>query len=129
MKRARLTYLGVEDEGVNPRVEDVTERTEIKLRPFWHLGFLARNYQEGASRVSGAVSAVVMPFLERAKAEGLPAWLEATTIEGVRMYEFFGFRVVKTVTLGAGVYGEHGWFEEGGKGCSAFCMIYDAHLR
>lgn len=101
--------------------------TALELRPFWHLGFLARDPEK--EKVPGAISAVVVPFLQRAREERVPAWLEATTMYGVRLYEFFGFRLVETVTVGKGVYGEDGWFEEGGKGSSGYCMIYDGHLR
>lgn len=64
-------------------------------------------------RVAGAVSAVVVPILERCRREGTVAWLEATSETAVAVYEHFGFRVCEVVRLGFGRVSEMGWPEEG----------------
>lgn len=71
------------------------------------------------------------PFLDRARAEGLPAWLEATTPQAVRVYEHFGFRVVEEIVVGSGKVDLAGWPAEDGKGegVTAWAMIFDPHLR
>ena len=91
-------------------------------KPFWHLAFLARN--PNATTVPGAVSALVKPILEKAKAEGTPVWLEAVDDRGVAIYTKWGFELVDHVILGAGTHGKLGWPEEGGEGTSGYCMIY-----
>ncbi|KIY00679.1 uncharacterized protein Z520_03344 [Fonsecaea multimorphosa CBS 102226] len=101
---------------------------EQQLRPFYHLSFLARN--PAKPRVQGSINAVMMPFLERAKAEGVPAWLEATTRQAVRLYEHFGFRVVEEIVVGKGLVDALGWPAAGDKaeGVTAWAMIFDSHL-
>jgi hypothetical protein len=100
---------------------------EPKSNPHWHLGFLARN--PSVPTVPGAISALLRPFLDRAVADGVPAWLEATTPRAVSIYEHFGFRVVEKVTLGTGRFCEDGWPEIGGPGVNAWVMIFDQHLK
>ncbi|OAL39504.1 hypothetical protein AYO20_01374 [Fonsecaea nubica] len=98
------------------------------LRPFYHLSFLARN--PARPRVPGSINAVMTPFLERAKAEGVPAWLEATTPQAVRLYERFGFRVVEEIVVGKGRVDALGWPAQGENagGVTAWAMIFDSHL-
>ncbi|EXJ68930.1 uncharacterized protein A1O5_07862 [Cladophialophora psammophila CBS 110553] len=101
---------------------------ERQLRPFYHLSFLARN--PAKQRVQGSIKAVMTPFLERAKAEGVPAWLEATTPQAVRLYIHFGFRVVEEIVVGKGSVDALGWPAAGdsAEGVKAWAMIFDAHL-
>ena len=97
---------------------------EVQLRPFYHLSFLARN--PSVSRVEGSINAVMTPFLERAKAENVPAWLEATTLQAVKVYQHFGFRVVEEITVGKGKVDGAGWpATEEGEGVKAWAMIFD----
>jgi len=103
------------------------ETSEMKLRPFYHLAFLARN--PDVPSVPGAISAVVLPFLDRARNEGVPAWLEATTPHAAAVYQHFGFRVVDHITIGVGKINADGWPEEGGQGVTSYAMIYDSHLQ
>lgn len=91
-------------------------------KPFWHLAFLARNPKEASA--PGAISALVKPTLEKAKAEGTPVWLEAVDERGVAIYTKWGFELVDHVSLGAGTHDKLGWPEEGGEGISGYCMIY-----
>lgn len=102
---------------------------EQKLRPFYHLSFLARN--PSVPRVAGSINAVMLPFLQRAKAENVPAWLEATTPQAVKVYEHFGFRVVEEIVIAKGKVDAHGWPSVDGKGegVTAWAMIFDPHLR
>ena len=107
-----------------PPISDSTQ-----LRPFYHLSFLARN--PAKPRVPGSINAVITPFLERAKAENVPAWLEATTPQAARLYMHYGFRVVEIITVGEGKVDVLGWPAEGptALGVTAYAMIYDDHLR
>ncbi|KIW32761.1 uncharacterized protein PV07_04285 [Cladophialophora immunda] len=99
------------------------------LRPFYHLSFLARN--PARPRVQGSINAVMGPFLERARAEGVPAWLEATTPQAVRLYQHFGFRIVEEIVVGKGLVDALGWPARGehASGVTAWAMILDSHLR
>ncbi|KIW48789.1 uncharacterized protein PV06_01354 [Exophiala oligosperma] len=108
---------------------DSDKGTEVQLRPFYHLSFLARN--KSVSKVEGSINAVMTPFLNRAKDENVPAWLEATTPQAAKIYEHFGFRVVEKITIGKGKIDPEGWpsLDGQGEGVTAWAMVYDQHLR
>jgi hypothetical protein len=103
---------------------------ESHLGPYqeshWYLNFLARDPSKTSK---GAVSAVVRPFLERTKADGVPAWLEAVDLHAVEIYEHYGFRVVEKMIVGKGRAGQDGWPEENGEGFAVWAMIFDEHMR
>lgn len=103
------------------------ETGAVTLRPHYHLGFLGRN--PDIPSVPGAISALVKPFLDQARQEGVPAWLEATDAYAVSIYEHYGFRLVKKVIIGAGKRNPQGWPEEGGAGVPGHPMIFDSHLQ
>jgi GNAT superfamily N-acetyltransferase len=64
--------------------------------PHWFLHFLAvRPSVQG----QGYGSALLKPMLTRADAEGLPAYLDATSEDNKRLYERNGFVVQQTLTL------------------------------
>ncbi|KAF2151507.1 hypothetical protein K461DRAFT_295553 [Myriangium duriaei CBS 260.36] len=92
------------------------------LRPYYDLKFLARN--PDVPRVSGAISAVVRPFLEKARTEGAVVWLEATGPAAVAVYTHFGFEVVERIVIGKGRVGVDGWPQENGEGVSIWAMIF-----
>lgn len=79
--------------------------------------------------VPGALRAVILPFLARARRDRVPAWLEAVSPRAVAVYERCGFRVVDVVVVGRGAYGPDGWPRHGGPGVTVWGMIYDPHLR
>jgi hypothetical protein len=115
-RRMKATYLATPGE-------------EDKIRPFYHLSFLARNPDQAA--VPGAISAVVLPFLQRARDEAVPAWLEATYPHAVSIYQHFGFRICEEVTVGKGQCDGRGYPSSGEEatGVKAWGMIYDSHLH
>lgn len=108
---------------------DAERSDESQLRPYYHLSFLARN--PSAPRVEGSINAVMTPFLDRAREEMVPAWLEATTPQAVRVYERHGFRIVEEIVLGKGKIDAQGWptSDGTGEGVTAWAMIFDSHLR
>jgi ribosomal protein S18 acetylase RimI-like enzyme len=64
--------------------------------PHWFLHFLAvRPEVQG----QGHGSALLKPMLERADAEGIPAYLDATSEDNKRLYERNGFGVQQVLTL------------------------------
>ncbi|KAK5086153.1 hypothetical protein LTR70_010388 [Exophiala xenobiotica] len=117
VRQCKEKYIGLETKGDGK--ED--------FKPFYHLGFLARNPDQKA--VPGAISAVVKPWLKRAEEEGVPVWLEATYEHAVDVYKNWGFRLVETIRIGEGSRSAEGWPEEGGEGVCGYAMIYDAHLK
>lgn len=97
------------------------ELKSSQIRQHYHLDFLGRNPH--VPRVPGAISAVVVPFLDRAKQDQLSVWLEATSSDIVPLYEHFGFRVVEEITVGAGRFDGAGQTKEGGLGVKAWLML------
>ncbi len=95
--RAKEKYIGVDG-----------PPSQGQIRPHYHLDFLGRNPH--VPKVSGAVSAVVRPFLARAEQDQLNVWLEATSPDVVTLYEYFGFKVVEEIKVGVGK------FDGGGSG-------------
>ncbi len=137
VKQAKAKYLAAASSSTPTESSDEDSNSEsskpdtdpdsVRLRPFYHLSFLARN--PAAERAPGSINAVMTPFLERAKAENVPAWLEATTLRAVNVYLHFGFRVVETITIGKDKVDATGWpAGEGATGVTAWAMIYDGHL-
>ena len=73
-------------------------------RPHYYLSALG---VEPARQGEGIGSALVAPVLERARTDGVPAYLETATARNVLLYERLGFAVVEELTLpGTDV---HGW--------------------
>jgi hypothetical protein len=93
----------------------------LQGKPFWHLGFLARN-PEGEN-VKGAVSCLVRPILEQARAADELVWIEAVDKHAMAVYRHWGFELVDHVVVGKGTHNELGWPEEGGQGVSGYCMV------
>lgn len=70
---------------------------------FWQLGLLARDPRKPA--VPGAVRAVLQPFIDQAAAAEKPIWLVTTSTHARDIYLYFGWQVVRMVT----VHGHHEW--------------------
>lgn len=71
----------------------------------------------------GAIRGVIDPFIEKARQQGVPLWLEAISEHARDVYTHLGFRVVETVVIGAGTINEHGWVEDGGPGVKCWGMV------
>lgn len=119
---SEIGYCGPVRAGWRDAVQAAKQK-HLKDRPFWHLAFLARNPDVPA--VSGAIGAVIRPFLERAKQSSVPVWLEAVDERGVAIYEHYGFRMVEKITLATGQINAAGWPEAGGIGVSGYAMILE----
>ncbi len=65
-------------------------RAGAPARPHWFLHFLAVRPQ---AQGRGYGSALLRPMLERCDAEGVPAYLDATSEENKRLYERHNFVV------------------------------------
>ena len=94
------------------------------IRPHLHLEFLGRN--PNVPRSNGAVSALVRPFLERARNEKVPVWLEAVDLNTVSLYQHYGFKIVEEIVIGAGGDSSVDLRENGVFGIRAWGMIWEA---
>lgn len=72
----------------------------------------------------GAIRAVVDPYLQRAREDGVPVWLEATSQHAVDVYTHFGFRLVETIRISVGTANLAGDSVENGEGLLVHGLIY-----
>ncbi|GAB7326935.1 hypothetical protein MBLNU13_g10896t2 [Cladosporium sp. NU13] len=91
------------------------------VREFYYLFFVATRED---ARGKGLSSALIGKLQERARGEGLPVWLEATTEHSAGVYAKLGFERVGTVILGKGKVGADGLEKVGGEGVPIYCMIW-----
>ena len=90
-------------------------------KEFYYLFFVATRED---ARGKGLSSALIRKLQERAGAEGLPVWLEATTEHSAGVYAKLGFERCETVLLGKGKVGADGLEKVGGEGVPIHCMIW-----
>lgn len=64
--------------------------------PFWYLGVLATHPLHAGRRLGRAV---MQPGLDRARADGVPAYLETATAANVGLYERSGWQVTQQLTV------------------------------
>ena len=74
---------------------------------------------------TGAVRAIMDTYLNKAKEEGLPVWLESTNIHARDVYLHLGFKVVEEVWLAVGKADKFGNRIEGGEGIIIYAMIVE----
>lgn len=72
---------------------------------------------------TGVVRALIDPYLHRARAAGIPVWLEAISEHGRQVYEHLSFRTVAEVRLGVGKVNGNGELDEKGEGLVVFGMM------
>ena len=76
---------------------DGVVHTAMPTDPHWYLGVLATHPDHAGQRWGRAV---MRPGLERAAADGLPAYLETVTASNVVLYERSGWTLSATVPVG-----------------------------
>lgn len=93
---------------------------------FWHLSYLAR---DPAHNVKGAVSALVRPFMEKAKEQGVPFMLEAAGHNAMEIYKHWGFKTVEVLKIGEGEVDSQNNPDPNGEGINVYYMIYNYELE
>ncbi|KAK4541434.1 hypothetical protein LTR36_008035 [Oleoguttula mirabilis] len=88
---------------------------------YYYVFFLAT---AESCRGQGLSSALIRCAQERARAEGVPLWLEATTEYSWGLYASLGFETVERVVLGEGVAAADGTREVGGPGVPVWGMVW-----
>jgi len=109
----------------DPYPADFNKDIDYETRRFYHLAMLARDPSVDAATSRAAVRACVEPFLNKAKEEDIPVWLEASTEQTKDEYASLGFRVCEEVVMGKGRVNAKGWPTEGGEGVQCWAMIWD----
>jgi hypothetical protein len=117
MRRSRPVFVGF--------LEQVAAARRYHMSPdarFWHLSAMARDPER---KDKGAVRAVLAPYIARAKKDGVPIWIEASSSRARDIYAYFGFRVVEEIWSGVGKIGSSGYPQPGGPGVHTWLMIKD----
>ncbi|KKA22167.1 hypothetical protein T310_3804 [Rasamsonia emersonii CBS 393.64] len=108
----------------------------LRGRKHWYLNLLGR-HPERSERgqllpykkkkkvltTAGVVRALIDPYLERARAQGVPVWLECMSEHGRQVYEHLSFRTVAEVRLGVGKVNASGEPDEKGEGLTLYAMM------
>lgn len=90
---------------------------------------LAKDPEKNAKESFAAVVAVFDVFLNKAKEESVPVYLETALEESKKEYEELGFKVAEEVVIGKGRVDSTGWPKEGGEGVRTWALLYDQHLN
>lgn len=78
----------------------------------------------------GVARALIAPFLEKARQDNVPAWLEAINDHARDVYAHFGFHVVETVRIGEGKVDSTGNVAGGERqGILVYGMIFEPESR
>jgi hypothetical protein len=102
---------------------EAAKRRRLGNSPYWYLFMIGR---DNSSHAKGPVSPrLILPFVQRAKEEGIPVWLEATSLHSKNVYEKLGFKVVEELKVGRGSSDRKGNLVDGGEGVSMWTMIAD----
>lgn len=104
-----------------PATAEVRKAALGSVREFYYLFFVATRED---ARGKGLSSALIGKLQERAKQEGVPVWLEATTEYSAKVYAKLGFERVGPVVLGKGHADADGTKKVGGQGVVVQCMIW-----
>ncbi|KIV88030.1 hypothetical protein, variant [Exophiala mesophila] len=99
---------------------DALKAKTLGDRSYWYLNLIARSPSRADK---GAIRGVIDPFIEKARQQEVPLWLEAISEHARDVYAHLGFRVVETVVIGAGAINEQGWVEDGGSGVKCWGMV------
>ena len=104
-----------------PATKRVRRSVLGSTQQFYYLFFVATRED---ARGRGLSSALIRQLQERARGEGVPVWLEATSVGSARLYAKLGFKSVGKVMLGEGVAAPDGSREQGGSGVPVDCMVW-----
>lgn len=75
-------------------------------------------------RRKGYASALLAHIQDRARGDGRPIWLEATTDYSRKLYSKHGFTVVGDVVLGKGMVSSDGLPKKNGEGITIWSMFW-----
>jgi GNAT superfamily N-acetyltransferase len=104
-----------------PATKRVRRSVLGSTQQFYYLFFVATRED---ARGKGLSSALIRQLQERARGEGVPVWLEATTEHSAGVYARLGFERCGTVVLGKGKVGAGGLQQAGGEGVKIHCMVW-----
>ncbi|KAI0169632.1 hypothetical protein GGR52DRAFT_550813 [Hypoxylon sp. FL1284] len=115
MKRTLFEFSG----GVEPCLEKALTKEEQKRH--WYIFFMGTAADR---RKQGLAGRLLEHVQDRARADGCPVWLEATTSYSRDLYLKHGFELVSDIVMGAGKVGPDGEPKKGGEGITIYAMVW-----
>lgn len=97
------------------------ELTKAEQRAHWYIFMIGT---EADRRRQGLAGAVLAHTQVRAREDGRPIWLEATTAYSRDLYVKHGFTVVGDAVLGKGKVGPDGLAKKDGEGVTVWGMVW-----
>lgn len=106
-----------------PAAEHVKEQvlTKEEMEKHWFVFIVGTSVDR---RRQGLASALLKAMQERARADGRPLWLEATTEENVALYLKNGFKKHGEIIVGKGKVGRDGLPKKNGEGVVNWAMSW-----
>jgi hypothetical protein len=103
-------------------VAETSKQRRMGRSPYWYLFVIGRDPSHLGASVAPRL---ILPFVQKAKEQGIPLWLEATSERSKSVYEKLGFKVVEELKVGKGQCDSNGNLISGGEGVSMWAMICD----
>ncbi|KAI5865995.1 hypothetical protein GGS23DRAFT_363707 [Durotheca rogersii] len=98
-----------------------TALTKAEQKAHWYIFIMAT----AVNRVrEGLASTLLVYMQDKARSDGRPLWIEATTVKARDLYAKHGFEVVTEVNLGKGQVGPDGLVKKGGEGVAVWPMVW-----
>lgn len=102
---------------------DKCKRRHLKnIKRYYYLFGLGT---QARARGQGLASKVLRQWQDKAGAENLPIWLEATTAHSREIYARCGFQMVEEIVLGKRTHAASGVKEKGGPGVKLYAMLWE----
>ncbi|KAI0380499.1 hypothetical protein F5Y04DRAFT_289493 [Hypomontagnella monticulosa] len=114
-KRALFEY----SNGVEPHLKKALTKAELKKH--WYVFIMGTAVDR---RRQGHASGLLVHIQDRARKDGCPIWLEATTDTSRRLYQKHGFEVIGDIILGKGKVGSDGLPKKHGEGITIWSMLW-----
>ncbi|KAI0127048.1 hypothetical protein BJ170DRAFT_427047 [Xylariales sp. AK1849] len=95
--------------------------TRQEKKAFWYVAIMGTATDR---RRQGLAGKLIQDIQQRARQDGRPVWLEATTPESYKTYAKHGFGEVEEMVLGKGKVGPNGRAKSGGEGITIWGMVW-----
>ena len=109
----------------DPYPNEFNKDTSTEVRTFYHLALLVRDTSASQEETDQAAREAMQVYLDKAKSDDVPIFLEAGAPEKKDEFLKWGFEVLEEVSVGGGKVDRRGWPTAGGGGVKVWGMIYN----
>lgn len=110
----------------DPYPSDFNKDPQTEIRTFFHLALLVRDTSAPREETEKAVKEAISVYLDKARSDDVPIFLEASSPESKEDFTKYGFKTVDEVAVGQGKVDRRGWPSTGGEGVKVWGMIYNS---